>query len=146
MSKWLISECHILIPFKLHIFSMNDLTTEYISLSFFFFFFSCWLFLLGFFLLINLSWHWFLVNEWMEKGGQWWRQNKIVWREKYTHTACRSPQHLSRISWCHWMMIYEDCRWSVMMHSWVKWKKNKVITFPKAKYIQFKELPFILRL
>ena len=112
----------------------------------FFFFFSCWLFLLGFFLLINLSWHWFLVNEWMEKGGQWWRQNKIVWREKYTHTACRSPQHLSRISWCHWMMIYEDCRWSVMMHSWVKWKKNKVITFPKAKYIQFKELPFILRL
>ena len=40
----------------------------------FFFFFSCWLFLLGFFLLINMSWLWFLVNEWMEKGGQWWRQ------------------------------------------------------------------------
>lgn len=87
------------------------------------FFLSCWLFLLGFFLLINVPCLWFLVNEWMEKGGQWWRQYKILWREKYIRTACRSPQYLSHISRYHWKMIYEDCSWSVMTHSWVKWKK-----------------------
>ena len=47
---------------------------HWVYLFILFFFFSCWLFLLGFFLIINMSWLWFLVNEWMEKGGQWWRQ------------------------------------------------------------------------
>lgn len=59
------------------------------------------LFILFFPLLLAFS-PWFLPfnkpalslvsSKWVDgEGWQWWRQNKIVWREKYIHTACQVP-------------------------------------------------------
>lgn len=120
MSKWLISECHILILFKLHIFPMNDLTTEYL-LSFFSL--SCWLFLLGFFLLINLPCLWFLVNEWMEKGGSGEDKTRLCGERNTSTLLARSPQYLSYLS----VSLKDDLRRLFLVSydadSWVKWKK-----------------------